>query len=146
MELIAQNLRKVPVPRLRAALEADPPKDVRGELEGIVEERYDMITVLWPLLAVIERCASDFPELEAFYFGGLRVRYFAQLARYLEARARAGYFRSMHDSALTARLITESVSWFAWKRREGRDAHLYSEQSVRTSLIEFISAALLETP
>jgi AcrR family transcriptional regulator len=97
VELIAQNLRKVPVPRLRAALDDDQPQDVRSELAGIVEERYDMIAGLWPLLAVIERCASDFPELEAFYFGRMRVRYFAQLARYLEARSEAGYFRPIHD-------------------------------------------------
>jgi AcrR family transcriptional regulator len=144
VELIAQNLRKVPVPRLRAALDDDHPQDVGSELAEIVEERYDMIAGLWPLLAVIERCASDFPELEAFYFGRVRVRYFAQLARYLEARSQAGYFRPIHDSALTARLINESVTWFAWKRREGRDADLYAEPGVRSTLVEFITAGLLE--
>jgi AcrR family transcriptional regulator len=144
VELIAQNLRKVPVPRLRAALEENRPKDVRSELEGIVGERYDMIAGLWPLLAVIERSASDLPELEDFYFGRLRVRYFAQLARYIEARSEAGYFRPISDAALTTRLITESVSWFAWKRHEGRDAHLYDEGEVRSTVVEFVSAALME--
>jgi AcrR family transcriptional regulator len=146
VELIAQNLRKVPVPRLRAALEDVYPKDARSELEGIVEERYDMITGLWPLLAVIERSASDLPELEAYYFGRLRVRYFAQLARYIETRSEAGYFRPIKDPTLTARLINESVSWFAWKRHEGRDAHLYGEAEVRSNLVEFITAALLQKP
>jgi AcrR family transcriptional regulator len=146
VELIAQNLRKVPVPRLRAALDDLHPKDVRSELEGIVEERYDMIAGLWPLLAVIERSASDLPDLEAFYFDRLRVRYFAQLARYIEARSEAGYFRPVNDPTLTARVINESVSWFAWKRHEGRDAHLYAEAGVRSNLVEFMCAALLEKP
>jgi hypothetical protein len=146
VELIAQNLRKVPVPRLRAALQDVQPDDVRSELEGIVEERYDMMAGLWPLLAVIERSAADLPELEAFYFGRLRVRYFAQLARYIEARSEAGYFRPINEPALTARLINESVSWFAWKRHEGRDAHLYAEAGVRSTVVEFVAAALLETP
>jgi AcrR family transcriptional regulator len=144
VDLIAQNMRKVPVPRLRAALDEVHPKDVRSELKEIVEERYDMIAGLWPLLAVIERSASDLPLLDALYFGRLRVRYFAQLARYIEARSEAGYFRPINDATLTARVVNESVSWFAWKRHEGRDAHLYAEAGVRSTLLEFISAALLE--
>ena len=35
---------------------------------GIVGERYRMIERLWPVLAVIERCAVDVPELEDMYF------------------------------------------------------------------------------
>ncbi|HEY6430059.1 MAG TPA: helix-turn-helix domain-containing protein [Acidimicrobiales bacterium] len=144
VELIGEHLRKVPVPRLRAALKEDAPSDVRAELQGVVEERYGMVAGMWPLLAVIERCAVDLPELEAFYFGGVRVRYFAQLSRYLTARADGGYFRPMRDTDVTARVITESIAWFAWKRHEGRDAELYDENTVRETLVEFICGSLLE--
>ena len=143
VELVRQHMRRLRVPKLRAALDDDRPADVRGELQGIVEERHDMIAGLWPILAVIERCAIDLPDLEAYYFGDLRVRYFAQLTRYLEARARGGYFRPLHDAAVTARFITEAITWFAWKRHEGRDAHLYDEDAVRATVSEFICASLL---
>jgi AcrR family transcriptional regulator len=143
IELIGQHMRKVPVPRLRAALDEVAPSDVRAELQGVVEERYDMVAGMWPLLAVIERCAADLPELEEFYFGGVRVRYFAQLTRYLEARAQRGYFRPMRDAAVTARVITETIAWFAWKRHEGRDAQLYDEDTARATVVEFVSASLL---
>jgi AcrR family transcriptional regulator len=144
VDLIAQNLRKAPVPRLRATSNEDAPSDVREELRGVIEERYDMVADVWPLLAVIERCAVDVPELESFYFGNIRLRYFAQLSRYLEARAQGGYFRAMKDPVVTARLITETIAWFAWKRHEGRDAKLYAEDTVRATVVEFICASLLE--
>jgi len=142
--LIEQNFRKIPTPRMRAALAEDKPADVRIELRGILEERYDMIAALWPLLAVMERCAVDLPELEAFYFGRARVAYFARLTRYLEDRAANGYLRAMPDASVTARLVTESVAWFAWKRHQGRDADLYDDAVVRRTVVEFVCAALLE--
>jgi hypothetical protein len=141
--LIEQNLRKVPVPRMRAALQETRPSDVAAELRGLVEERYDMVEQLWPMLAVIERCAAELPELEAFYFQRTRTAYFARLTQYLQQRADAGYLRSMPDAAIAARLIMESIAWFAWKRHEGRDALVYDDSTVRETLIQFVCSALL---
>jgi AcrR family transcriptional regulator len=141
--LIEESLRKVPAPNLRAALAVDRPDDVAAELAGIVEERYDIQERLWPLLAVIERCAADMPSIEASYYGRTRVGYFGRLARYLEKRATAGYLRPMPDYAIAARLVSESISWFAWHRREGRDAQLYDDDVARKTVIEFACAALV---
>ena len=146
VRLIEDELRKMPVPKLRAALEEDAPVDIRRELSGIVEERYEMLGRLWPLLAVIERCAMDVPELEEFYFRGARVRYFARLAQYLEQRAASGYMRQMPDTAVAARIISESIVWFTWKRREGRDPLLYDDDVVKRTVVEFICAALVGEP
>jgi AcrR family transcriptional regulator len=141
--LIADHLKRVPTPALRAALAEDNPADVRRELAGIVAERYSAIATLWPLLAVIERCAVDLPELEDFYFRRMRTRYFDQLAKYLAARQSTGRLRAMPDTAVTARLITEAISWFAWKRHEGRDALLYDEDVAKQTVVAFIGAALV---
>jgi AcrR family transcriptional regulator len=142
VELISKELRKVPAPRLRAAFDEDRPADARAELQGIVDERYVIIEQLWPLLAVIERCALDLPELEAFYFGQARSGFFARLTEYLEMRAKGGYLRTTPDAAVTARVIIESVTWFAWKRHQGRDAHTYDDEVARQTVIDFVCAAL----
>jgi AcrR family transcriptional regulator len=142
IELIGQELRKVPAPRLRAAFGEDRPPDAVAELRGIVDERYGIIESLWPLLAVIERCALDLPELDAFYFGQARRGFFARLTEYIEMRASRGYLRATPDAAVTARLIIESVTWFAWKRRQGRDARTYNDELVRRSVLDFVCAAL----
>jgi AcrR family transcriptional regulator len=140
--LIERELRKFPVPRLRAALKAADSADVLGEVRGIIEERYDMLEHLWPILAVIERCAVELPELEAFYYGRVRVGYHRQLARYLDARASTGELREISDTAVTARLISETIAWFSWHRREGRDAHEYDDDMARRTVIEFACASL----
>ena len=144
LALIEQNLRNVPTPKMRAALREDRPSDVTAELRGIVEERYSMLERLWPVLSVIERCAAEMPDLEAYYFQRTRTAYFARLTEYLEKRAAGGYFRPLPEPAITARLITESVTWFAWKRREGRDSGTYDDDAVRETLFQFVCSALLE--
>jgi AcrR family transcriptional regulator len=141
--LIEANLRSVPVPNLRAALAREHPVDIGAELRGIVEERYEIQERLWPVLAVIESCAVDVPEVEAFYYGRTRVGYFGRLTAYLQMRTAAGYLRAMPDLSVAARVVSETISWFAWHRREGRDALLYDNDSTRKTVVEFICAALL---
>jgi AcrR family transcriptional regulator len=141
--LIEQELRKVPAPRLRSALQEDEPSDAGAELRGIVEERYDMLARLWPMLAVIERCAPELPELETFYFRRARAGYFARLTEYLEARWAGGHLRGMADAGVTARILTETITWFAGKRHLGRDAQVYDDDLVRRTVTEFLVAALV---
>ena len=143
VQLIGQGLRSTPAPELRAALKETDPPDVGRELRAIVAERYEVQERLWPILAVIERCAVELPDLEAFYYQRTRVSYFQQLTRYLHVRADKGYLRAMPDPAVAARLVSETVSWFAWHRHEGRDADLYDDDTVRRTVMEFVCAALL---
>ena len=140
---IEKELRHIPNPNLRAALAIDRPSDVRTELRGIVEERYAIFARHWRVLRVIERCAVDIPELEAFYFGRLRGANFRQLSRYLDRRAAAGLLRAMPDSPAATRIVSETITWFAWHRHEDRDARLYDDDLARETVIAFICAALV---
>jgi AcrR family transcriptional regulator len=144
LELIGQGLRKAAAtPRLRAALDQADPGDVQAELTAIIEERYDMIERMWPVLAVIERCAVDLPELEALYYQRGRRGHLAQLTKYLEQRAASGHLRTMLDATVAARIVTETIVWFAWHRREDRDAALYDDERARRTVIQFVCCALI---
>jgi AcrR family transcriptional regulator len=139
LQLIRRGLRtSLATPCLRAALDERAPSDVRGELAAIIEERYAAVEGVWPLLAVIERSAVDLPELEAFYFQRGRPGYLGLLARYLDQRAQAGYIVSVRDPAVAARMMTETVVWFAWHRREDRDAALYDDELARATIVELL--------
>ena len=39
--------------------------------------------------------------------------------------------------------MTEAITWFAWHRREDRDAHLYEDEAARRTVIEFVCSALM---
>jgi AcrR family transcriptional regulator len=145
LQLIGQGLRKATAtPRLRAAFEDDTPRDARAELVAVIEERYATIEQAWPLMAVIERSAVDLPELEELYFRRGRRGYLAQLTRYLEQRAATGHLRTLPDATVAARVMTETITWFAWHRHEDRDAGLYDDERVRATVIELLCNAVLE--
>jgi AcrR family transcriptional regulator len=143
LEVIEAGLGQVQMPRMRAALDGEEPDDVALELREIVVERYDLIEKYWPLIAVIERCAVEMPELEAAWFGLARAGTFEELGTYLDRRMAEGRLRRMPDAGVAARVVTESLSWFAWHRLEGRDSALYNEGAVRRTVVEFICAALI---
>jgi AcrR family transcriptional regulator len=141
--LIGRALREIPVPRLRAALAGDEPADAGQELREIIEEIYDQYVRYWPLLAVIERCAAELPELDAAWFGGARADIYADLREYLERGMASRRLRQMPHAMAAARVITESVAWFARQFREARDSALYDDQTARRTVIEFVCAALV---
>jgi AcrR family transcriptional regulator len=141
--LLERGLAEWPWPRLWAALAQDEPADVSQELRGIIEERYDLIERYWPLLAVIHRCAAEMPELEALWFDKARASFHAELGQYLDRRMTKGRLRAMPDAAVAARVVIESVAWFAFHRHQNRDSARYDDQTARRTVIEFACAALL---
>ena len=85
----------------------------------------------------------EVPELEAAWFGLVRAGSFEELSTYLDLRMADGRLRRMPDAGVAARVVTESLSWFAWHRREGRDSTLYDDSAARQTVIEFICSALI---
>jgi AcrR family transcriptional regulator len=83
------------------------------ELEQIVRELFHKTSRHWVGLKLLERCALDWPELAAVWFGGHRRRLLSQLTRYLGRRMAAGRLRPAPDPAVAARLILELVGVFA---------------------------------
>jgi AcrR family transcriptional regulator len=141
--LFGRALQDVPVSRIRAALAVQETDNAGEELRGIVEELYDTMERYWPLLAVVERCSAEIPDLNALWFGEGRSGIYSDLAEYLQRRAASGRLRPMPDSTMAARLIGELVAWFAWHRREDHDAALYDDKNARRTVIEFACAALV---
>jgi AcrR family transcriptional regulator len=135
--------RRAGAPRLRAALDTDAPADVRGELAAIVEEQYDMIERLWPVLAAIETSAVDLPEIEELYFRRSRPGRTSALTRYLTKRTVSGHLRAMPDTEIAARIVIEAVAWFGWHRRGDRDGKALDDAMARRTVVEFVCDALV---
>jgi len=130
--------------RLDAALARRRVVDARGELDGVLREFWELVVRTRGAIAVVERSALDLPDLFAIWFVGARRAFFARVTRYVERRARSGHFRRVGDPSVAARLLVESVVFFARHRHGDPDPGLLpSDDAVREVVIPMLVASLM---
>jgi hypothetical protein len=142
--LFARALRGAPVSRVQAALARDEPADAAEELCGIVEELYDTVERSWPLLAVVERCSVEMPELEALWFGEGRGGIVADLAEYLRRRAASGGLRV--SDADRDRAVSELSEAFQAGRITADEFEQRSAQALRARTGKQLTALVADLP
>ena len=84
---------------------------------------------------MIERSALDWPELFE-YFYGMRRDVIRQLTEYLQRRIEQGHLRPVPDTYATARLILETISWFAYHRLDDPAPDGISEETARATVVD----------
>lgn len=106
----------VPFGSLAEALSRPDPDDPAAELEAIMRELFGLEAQTREAADMIERSARELPELAELLNAGLRSPVLAALTDYLERRAQRGLLRRTPDTAATARLVLETLTWFARHR------------------------------
>jgi AcrR family transcriptional regulator len=127
------------LPTLDAALGRKRPAHARTEFEDIVRELYRAVSKHREGIVIIERSAQDWPELAALFYTGMRRDLLARMERYLAQRTKAGQLRRVPDSAAAARLIMETVAWFAMHRMHDPDSRDISDAAAEATLIDVLS-------
>lgn len=112
---------EVPFGALADALRVTDPDDPAAELEQIVRELFLLEEQTALAADMIERSARELPELADLLNAGLRRPVIDALTQYLDGRAKAGKLRATPDTAATARLVLETLTWFA--RHRHRDPY-----------------------
>jgi AcrR family transcriptional regulator len=107
---------EVPFGSLAEALQTADPADPAGELEAIMRELFELEEQTAQAADMIERSARELPELAELLNEGLRSPVLGALTQYLDSRAKAGKLRVTPDTAATARLVLETLTWFARHR------------------------------
>jgi AcrR family transcriptional regulator len=107
---------EVPFGSLDAALRGPGADDPAAELEAVMRELFTLETQTKEAADMIERSARELPELADLLNSGLRRPVLAALTEYLEGRAKTGLLRATPDAAATARLVLETLTWFARHR------------------------------
>jgi AcrR family transcriptional regulator len=92
------------------------PADPAAEFESIVRELFSLEEQTRQAADMIENSARELPELAELLNVGLRAPILTALTAYLDSRARTGKLRSTPDTAATARLVLETLTWFARHR------------------------------
>ena len=106
---------EVPFGTLAEAMLAEP-EDPAAEVEAILRELFSLEELTHRAADMIERSARELPELADLLNDGLRAPVLAALTRYLASRAETGALRTTPDSSATARLVLETLTWFARHR------------------------------
>jgi AcrR family transcriptional regulator len=135
--------RRLHAPLLAERAPARAPSDPGAELAALLDELYGGLERNATGIRLIERCAPDRPELAELYFGRGRAGLIERWRRYLERRIAEGCFRPVPDAAIAARLVIETVAWFAWHRRGDPAPQPMSDALARETVIALLSRALL---
>jgi AcrR family transcriptional regulator len=130
------------LPTLTAALARQRVKDARAELALILAELYDTLARNRHGIKLLDRSAQDLPELAALWFDTARGGLIATLAHYLDARMRRKLLRPLSDAAVTARLIIETLAFWAVHRHWDPRPQVVDETVARDTVVQFILNAL----
>ena len=134
------------LPELERALTRVSVADPRAELETIVRQYYAGVERVGRGLDLVERSAVDLPELAQLFYVERRRSLVAQLGKYLESRIRMGAVRPLPDVPTAARLILETVVWFARHRHNSPDSAMISETAALETTVDFLVSGLLAPP
>ena len=139
--LVGRSLHELRHGRTRAAV-----PDPRAELEMIVRQYYAGVERVGRGLDLLERSAVDLPELAQLFYVERRRSLVAQLGKYLESRIRMGAVRPLPDVPTAARLILETVVWFARHRHNSPDSAMIGEAAALETTVDFLVSGLLAPP
>jgi AcrR family transcriptional regulator len=131
------------LPRLAAATTRSKVPDPRAELAEVLGELYDMTERTQAGAALLERSALDMPGLAIAFYVEVRRELLARLTRYLEKRIRGGHLRRVPDPATAARLILETITWFARHRLRDLDSATIDGATGRATTLDFLVAGLV---
>jgi AcrR family transcriptional regulator len=143
---VAERFRKEgAMPALSAALSSARSDDPSAEAEAIVSELYAVLYRSAPLITILDRSALDLPELAELFYGRIRGGLVARLARLIEMRIDTGQYRRVPHPATAARLIVETVTWFARNRRADPASQDIDNEAARETTVDFIVNSLVAT-
>lgn len=109
--------------------------DLEQELLEILGEMWDLQERHRIQIVVLEKSADEFPELAEVYDKYARREVLRQLERYLESRMRLDVVRPLTSIPATARMIIESLAWFAWKQLRDRFTEHYTRSETLPEMV-----------
>ena len=131
-------------PALAKALASKRVDDVRVEFEAIVRELYDTLAANRRGIKLLDRSARDYPELAALWFEGARGGLITLLTQYLDERVRRRVLWSVPDTAVAARLIIETVVFWAVHRHSDPHPQVVEETVAKNTVVNFLARAFLK--
>lgn len=145
LEIVKRRLAEEgTLPALSAALSRARVVDARSELETVLGELYDALARHRTAIKLLDRCAADYPELAKVWYGAGREGALSLLSRYLDERARRGRLRRFENSAVAARIVLETLVFWAVHRHWDPSPQEVHEASAKRAALAFLTSALVK--
>lgn len=133
--------QRVTMTALSEALAQPCPDDCSAEFEAVLHSIYGSLSRGRGVLMLLERSASDWPQLSEQYRGSTG-RYLKRIQNYLESRAASGKLRIGPSAPASARLIAEVCAWFAMRRPLTRRSGI-DDATAEATVIDTLCRAFL---
>jgi AcrR family transcriptional regulator len=130
-------------PILERAAGLPPVEDVGAEFDQVVLEFYDWLAEYWRGIRMVEKCAVEWPELSTYFYRELRRGGLSLVERYLEGRIAEGRLRAMPDTAVAARIMLETASFFAMHRHTAPDSAGLDDGVTRATVLAVLHGAFV---
>jgi AcrR family transcriptional regulator len=131
-------------PTLATALDGKRAGDARAEFDTIIRELYDTVAANRRGIKLLDRSARDYPELAALWFEGARGGLIGLLTRYLDERVRRRVFQPVPDTAVAARLIIETVVFWAVHRHSDPHPQVVDDAVAKDTVVWFLTRAFIK--
>jgi AcrR family transcriptional regulator len=132
------------LPALAKALTRTRPIPLREEFQEMVGELYDTVERNRQGLKLLDRSAKDLPDLAALWFEGARGGLVAALTQYLDREIKKATLRQVTDVAVAARMIVETVVFWAVHRRWDPHPQKFDDSAVRETVISLLVDAFVK--
>lgn len=135
--------RQLRFPLLWSEPESGAPDDVRAEFRALLRELYDTLASCWQGIRVVEKCAAQWPELHAYFYGELRRSGLARWEAYIRTRASGGYLREVPDARTAAVAVLELTAFFAVHRHTAPDQMDFDATTARETTVTLLCRGFL---
>ncbi len=133
------------IQNLESALKNDAVNDAKHEFERIVRELYSRVARFHVGMKLLDRSALDWPELAELWSGQLRATLIEHLATYLQRRSDHGLLRAVPSPRAAARLIIETISFFAMHRHYDSFPTPMDEKTAEDTVADTLVHAYLQS-
>lgn len=143
LEYVAKALsEQAAIPALHDALARRREGDARVELEAVLRALYETLARNRKGLKLIDRCASEYPDLAALWFQRGREFVLGLLVEYL--RHRKDHIRKFPDATVAARMVLETLVFWAVHRHWDPAPQPVDERVAEDTVVQLLLDALVK--
>jgi AcrR family transcriptional regulator len=144
LKYVRERLTQPASATLREALGRNRTRIGAEQFTTILSEIYDSMTRNRTGIKLVDRCAVDYPELAKLWFTEGREVVLGELSLLLTAGMRQHRLRVGSDTAIAARLILETLVFWAVHRYWDPSPQLVDPKAAHETVIQLLVAALFK--